>query len=136
MRLIIFLSEVIIVLFYLDTEYQVSDFKYTPTPHENYSAYYSFDVVDNEILTLCNAKEEEKIKIWKASPIQYEVLEYFPHIDEMIETYEDRVVDIGLFKKQFKQYIIKLHEAYISGEIDADKFQQAFLNPPNNLTGL
>ena len=130
MRLIIFLSEVIIVLFYLDTEYQISDFKYTPMPHEDYSPYYSFDVVDNEILTLSSAKEEEKIKIWKASSIQYEVLEYFPQLEEMREIYRDRVVDDGLFKTKFENYMVELHECYISGEINADEFKKAFLNPP------
>ena len=131
MRLILFLAEVIAILFYLDSEYQISDFKYTPMPHEDYSAYSSFDVVDNEILTLSNAKEEDKIKIWKASSIQYEVLDSFPRMEEMVEVYRDRVVDSGLFKSKFENYIVELQECYISGEIDADEFKQAFLNPPS-----
>ena len=131
MRLILFLAEVIAILFYLDSEYQISDFKYTPMPHEDYSAYSSFDVVDNEILTLSNAKEEDKIKIWKASSIQYEVLDSFPRMEEMVEVYRDRVVDDGLFKSKFENYIVELQECYISGEIDADEFKQAFLNPPS-----
>ena len=130
MRLILFLSEVIAILFYLDSEYQISDLKYTPMPHENYSKYSSFDVVDNKILTLSNAKEEEKLKIWKASSIQYEVLDYFPKLEEMKEIYRDRVVDDGLFKAKFENYMIELQESYISGEIDADEFKKAFLNPP------
>ncbi len=125
------MAEVIAILFYLDSEYQISDFKYTPMPHEDYSAYSSFDVVDNEILTLSNAKEEDKIKIWKASSIQYEVLDSFPRMEEMVEVYRDRVVDSGLFKSKFENYIVELQECYISGEIDADEFKQAFLNPPS-----
>ena len=131
MRLILFLSEVIAILFYLDSEYQISDLKYTPMPQEDYSTYYSFDVVDNEILTLSNAKEEEKFKIWKASSIQYEVLDYFPKLEEMKEIYRDRVVDDGLFKAKFENYMIELQESYISGEIDANGFKKAFLNPPS-----
>ena len=131
MRLILFLAEVITILFYLDSEYQISNFKFTPMPHEDYSAYSSFDVVDNEILTLSNAKEKDKIKIWKASSIQYEVLDSFPRMEEMIEIYRDRVVDDGLFKSKFENYMIELQESYISGEIDADRFKQAFLNPPS-----
>ena len=131
MRLILFLAEVIAILFYLDSEYQISNFKFTPMPHEDYSAYSSFDVVDNEILTLSNAKEEDKIKIWKASSIQYEVLDSFPRMEEMVEVYRDRVVDSGLFKSKFENYIVELQECYISGEIDADEFKQAFLNPPS-----
>ena len=131
MQFIIFLVEVIIILFYLDTEYKFSDDKYTSMPHEDYSAYYSFDVVDNEILTLSEAEEEEKMKIWKVSPIQYEVLDYFPQLEEMRETYRDRIVDDGLFKSKFENYMVELHQSYISGEIDADEFKQAFLNPPS-----
>ena len=131
MRLILFLAEVIAILFYLDSEYQISNFKFTPMPHEDYSAYSSFDVVDNEILTLSNAKEEDKIKIWKASSIQYEVLDSFPRMEEMVEIYRDRVIDNGLFKSKFENYIVELQECYISGEIDADEFKQAFLNPPS-----
>ncbi len=131
MRLILFLAEVIAILFYLDSEYQISNFKFTPMPHEDYSAYSSFDVVDNEILTLSNAKEEDKIKIWKASSIQYEVLDSFPRMEEMVEIYRDRVIDNGLFKSKFENYMIELQESYISGEIDADRFKQAFLNPPS-----
>ena len=127
----LFLSEVIIVLFYLDSEYQISDLKFTSTPHENYSAYSSFDMVDNEILILSSAKEEDKIKIWKASSIQYEVLDSFPKLEEMKEIYRDRVVDDGLFKSKFENYMIELQECYISGEIDADEFKKAFLNPPS-----
>ena len=133
MRLIVFLTEVIVVLFYLDSEYQISEFRYTPSSHEDYSAYYSFDIVDNKILTLSSAKENEKIKIWKASPIQFEVLEYFPKIEEMREIYRDRVVDNGLFKSKFENYMIELYESYICGEIDADEFKKAFLNPPSNI---
>jgi len=131
MRLILFLAEVIAILFYLDSEYQISNFKFTSKPHEDYSAYSSFDVVDNEILTLSNAKEEDKIKIWKASSIQYEVLDSFPRMEEMVEIYHDRVIDNGLFKSKFENYMIELQESYISGEIDADRFKQAFLNPPS-----
>ncbi len=131
MQLMIFLIEVIVIMYYLDTEYKFSDYKYTPITHEKYSAYYSFDVVDNKILTLSLAKEEEKINIWKESSIQYEVLDYFPKIEEMKNVYHDRVVDNGLFKSKFENYMIELHERYISGEIDADEFKKAFLNPPS-----
>ena len=130
MRLILFLAEVIAILFYLDSEYHISEFKYTPMPHEDYSTYSSFDIVDNEILILSNAKEKDKIKIWKASSIQYEVLDSFPRMEEMIEIYRDRIVDDGLFKSKFENYMIELQESYISGEINADRFKQAFLNPP------
>ena len=113
------------MLFYLD-----SDFKFTSKHHEDYSAYYSFDVVDNEILTLSSAKEEEKIKIWKASSIKYEVLDSFPRMEEMIEIYRDRVVDDGLFKAKFENYMIELQDSYIRGNIDEEEFKKAFLNPP------
>ena len=133
MQFMIFLVEVIVVLFYLNTKYQISDYKYTPIPHENYSEYYSLDVVDNEILTLSNLKENEKIKIWKASPLQYEVLDYFPKIEIMKEVYNDRVVDNGLFKAKFESYMLELYDCYICGEVSADEFKKKFLNPPDNL---
>ena len=131
MQLIIFLVEIIVIVFYIDIEYNLSDYKYTPIANEDYSSYYSFDIVDNKILTLSCAKEEEKINIWKASSIQYEVLDYFPKIEEMREIYRDRVVDDGLFKSKFENYMIELYESYICGEIDADEFKKAFLNPPS-----
>ena len=133
MQSIIFLVEVIVILFYLDTEYQITDYKYTPTSKEDYSAYYSIDIVDNQILTLSSVKEEEKMKIWRASPLQYEVLDYFPKIEMMREVYNDRVVDSGLFKIKFERYMFELYDAYIGGELSSDEFKKMFLNPPDKL---
>ena len=134
MQLVIFLVEVIVILFYLNSEDKITDYKYIiPIPHEDYSAYYSIDVVDNQILTLSSVEEEKKIKIWRASPLQQEVLDYFPKIEEMREVYNDRVVDNGLFKAKFESYMLELYDCYIGGEISSDEFKKMFLNPPDNL---
>ncbi|CAA6802716.1 MAG: Unknown protein [uncultured Sulfurovum sp.] len=125
----IFILELVVIALFLDMAYDTSNQKYAKSPEADYTAYYYMDIVDNQILDLKNVAEEIKIDVWSASPIQQEVLEHFPNMIVMQEIYNDRVEDNGLFKKKFFDYMEKLQNSYIAGEINEEQFKILFLTP-------
>jgi hypothetical protein len=129
MQYAIFILELIVIVFYVDVVYDTSNSQHVIQSNENYSAYYSLDVVDNTILTLNNLSEDTKINIWQSSPIQLEVLKHFPNMQRMQDIYKDRVIDNGEFKENFFNYMQELQDAFIAGEINEEEFCKRFLSP-------
>lgn len=123
----IFIIEIILVIFYIDMKYGTSNSKYIQTSDADYSAYYYIDIVDNQILDLKKVPQEMKMDVWKSSPIQQEVLDYFPDMKAMHEVYNDRIEDDSAFKEKLLHKIEALQHAYIAGELNEKKFKESFL---------
>ena len=130
MKYLILLLESLIIVLYIDSKYKTTtSFTQVNKGNQQYSSYYSLDLINNKILTLERIEEKDKSKIWNESFIKEEVLNAFPNMEVMKEIYNDRVTDNGLFKKKFFDYMVELQDCYIGGEIDEVGFKKAFLNP-------
>ncbi|CAA6810753.1 MAG: Unknown protein [uncultured Sulfurovum sp.] len=131
MKYLIFILELIVIVFYVDVSYGTSNSSVMKLDSTNteYTAYYSEDITNNTILILDNLPENLKLDIWKASPIETEVLSYFPNMQLMQEVYNNRVEDNGLFKSNFLDYMEELQHQYIAGSISEEEFKELFLSP-------
>ena len=131
MQYLIFILELIVIIFYVDVTYGTSSSSLIQldSMDTKYTAYYSEDITNSTILTLDNLPENLKLEIWKASPIQTEVLSYFPNMHLMQEVYNNRVEDNGIFKSNFLDYMEELQHQYIAGSINEEEFKELFLSP-------
>jgi len=130
---LIFLLEVMFIVFWVDIDYHTSNYSYIQNIPNHYNSYYSVDVVGNSILILKDISENEKIDLWKESYIKKEMLSYFPDIQLMQMFFKDRIEDNGKFKSSFLHYMTTVYNEYIAGNLTKEGFEKAISNPPSTL---
>ncbi len=129
MQLTVFLVEVILIFFYL--EWEKLD-KYIEPPKDEYSSYYSKDIIGNDVLKLEKSmKESEKIAILKKSELIDEIIKYIPKIEIMSEIVNNSIEDSSGFKEEFIGYMESLQFKYIGQEITIEEFRESIKNPQN-----
>jgi len=127
MYLVVFLVEVILIFFYL--EWEKVDYLIEPS-NEQYSSYYSTDILGNDILVFNDLmKEKEKISVLKESELMNEVIKYVPKIEIMSEIFRNGVSDKSSFKEDFVTYMEYLHFQYLGEEITIEVFRERLSNP-------
>ena len=149
MKFLLFFLEIIVVLSFLKTYYNISlkdilhehlnlnsnETLYTSKLIEpTYSSYYAEDIIGNDVLLLDDLSNKKKLAIWKNTDTKNEVLEFFPNLEIMKNTFDNKVEDNGKFKRYFLDYMEEIHFKYISGEISSREFKESILNPPSSLT--
>ncbi len=129
MQLIVFLIEIILIFFYLQWE-ELNQF--LEPQNEQYSSYYSTDIIGNDILEFSiSVKEKEKITVLKESELINEIIKYIPKIDIMSEIFRNGVNDESSFKEDFISYMEALHFQYLGEEITIEEFRELIKNPKN-----
>jgi len=147
MKLMLFFLQVALILSYLKTEYHISLKKilnknislettnkmaYLNEPI--YSAYYSEDILGDNILLLDNLPEKKKLEIWKNTSTKNKIIEYFPKMEIMKMAFNNSIEDNGKFKVNFLAYMEEQHFKYLSGEISSEEFKESILNPSSSLS--
>jgi len=126
-QLIVFLVEVILIFFYLQWE-ELGQL--IEPSNEQYSSYYSTDIIGNDILKFSiSMKEKDKLAILKKSELINEVIKYIPKIDVMSEIFRNGIEDESDFKDNFIEYMESLHFKYLGEEITIEEFQELVKNP-------
>lgn len=128
---LILIMETILILFWIDIEYHTHDNNYKPILDVHYSSQNTFDVVGNPILILKDIPENQKLIMWKASNIKYEMLSHFPNFQLMEMFFNDRIEDNGRFKTDFLNHMREVHGEYIGAIISKEEFIKALINPPS-----
>ncbi|SFV70976.1 hypothetical protein MNB_SV-13-1339 [hydrothermal vent metagenome] len=129
MQLIVFLVEVILIFFYLQWE-ELGQL--IEPSNEQYSSYYSTDIIGNDILKFSiSMKEKDKLAVLKKSELINEVIKYIPKIDVMSEIFRNGIEDESDFKDNFIEYMESLHFKYLGEEITIEEFQELIKNPKN-----
>jgi len=129
MQLVVFLVEIVLIFFYL--EWEKAGYLIEP-PHEQYSSYYSTDIIGNDMLEFHNLmNENEKISVLKESDLMEELVKYVPKIDIMSEIFRNGVNDESDFKEDFVAYMESLHFKYLGEEITIEEFKECVSNPRN-----
>ncbi|SFV58012.1 hypothetical protein MNB_SV-14-129 [hydrothermal vent metagenome] len=127
MQLIVFLVEVILIFFYLQWE-ELGQL--IEPSNEQYSSYYSTDIIGNDILKFSiSMKEKDKLAVLKKSELINEVIKYIPKIDVMSEIFRNGIEDESDFKDNFIEYMESLHFKYLGEEITIEEFQELVKNP-------
>ena len=130
---LIILLETILIIFWLDIEYDTSATQSATMiiNSESYSSnkYNALDIVGNNILIFDKIPDKDKISIWLASPLKDELLSYSPDIQIMEEFFSDRVEDNGKFKSSFIHYMREAHDEYIGTLITKEEFDEKISNP-------
>jgi hypothetical protein len=85
-----------------------------------YSRYYKQDSVGDKVLDLNSIDTDEATKIWATAPVEQKVSDAIPDFDLAKDQASNALTD-GTFKKRVLNYIHKLQNRYITGEIDADQ---------------
>ncbi len=126
---LIILLESILIIFWLDIEYDTSTSFTTITNSQSYSsAYNSVDIMGNNILIFEDIPENQKVSTWLKSPLLKEMLSYSPNIDVMEEFFADRVEDNGKFKTSYLNYMRETHDEYVGTLITKEEFEEKLLN--------
>jgi len=142
----LFFIQVALLLSYLKTEYHISlkdilnenisletdKMSYLNEP--TYSAYYSEDILGDDILLLDNLPEKKKLEIWKNTSTKNKIIEYFPKMEMMKMAFINNIEDNGNFKINFLEYMEEQHLKYIAGEISSEEFKESILNPSSSLS--
>jgi hypothetical protein len=129
MQLTVFLVEIILIFFYL--QWEKAGYLIEPS-QEQYSSYYSTDIIGNDILEFPNRmKENEKLSVLKESDLMEELVKYVPKIDIMSEIFRNGVNDESDFKEDFVSYMESLHFQYLGEEISIEIFRERLANPQN-----
>jgi len=129
MQLTVFLVEVILIFFYL--EWEKID-KYIEPSTEQYSSYYSTDIIGNDIIEFSSLiKEPEKIRLLNDSSLMEEVANYVPKMEIMSEIFNNGVEDKSDFKEIFIAYMESLHFQYLGQEITIEEFRDKIAHPKN-----
>ena len=131
---LIILLETILIMFWIDIEYDTSETYSSSTMiinSQTYSSnqYTSLDIVGNNILIFDNTPDKEKLSIWLESPLSNEMLTFSPNIQLMEEFFSDRVEDNGKFKNNFLSYMRETHDEYIGTLITKEEFDEKISNP-------
>jgi hypothetical protein len=130
---LIILLETILIIFWIDIEYDTSETKSTTMiiNSQSYSSskYNSLDIVGNNILIFDKISDEDKISIWLESSLKDEMLSYSPNIQIMEDFFNDRVEDNGKFKSSFLNYMRETHDEYIGTLITKEEFEEKISNP-------
>ena len=146
MKLILFFIQVALLLSYLKTEYHISlkdiiheHISLEPTQmtsfnEPTYTAYYSEDILGDDILLLDNLPEKKKLEIWKNTSTKNKIIEYFPKMEMMKMAFINNIEDNGNFKINFLEYMEEQHLKYIAGEISSEEFKESILNPSSSLS--
>ena len=146
MKLLLFFLQIALLLSYLKTEYHISlrdilhdHISLEPTQmtllnEPTYTAYYSEDILGDEVLLLDNLPEKKKLEIWKNTSTRYKVIDYFPKMELMKMAFINNVEDNGAFKIKFLEYMEEQHLNYIAGEITSKEFKESILNPSSSLS--
>ena len=129
MQLVVFLIEIILIFFYL--QWEELNLLLEPS-NEQYSSYYTTDIIGNDILEFNNSiQEKEKISILKESELMHELIKYVPKIEIMSEIFRNGLNDKSSFKEDFVSYMESLHFQYLGEEITIDVFRERLSNPKN-----
>ena len=129
MQLVVFLIEIILIFFYL--EWEKAGYLLEPS-HEQYSSYYSTDIIGNDMLEFHDLmKENEKISVLKESELMNELVRYVPQIEVMSEIFRNGINDKSDFKEDFISYMESLHFQYLGEEITMEVFRERLSNPQN-----
>lgn len=128
--LILFL-ETILIVFWIEIEYDTSYTNYLPASNAKYSAHCQVDIIGNTVLVLKEIPEEKKFTIWNNSNLKIEMLSYFPNIELMESFFIDSVEDNGSFKANFIAHLRDLHGDYIGAIITKEEFILALNTPPS-----
>lgn len=131
---LIILLESILIVFWIDIEYDTSDSKSTTfsiiSNNQKYSTTHgALDIVGNNILIFDNISEKKKISLWLESPLKHEMLSYSPNIQLMEDFFLDRVEDNGKFKTAYLNYMKEKHDEYIGTLITKEEFEEKISNP-------
>ena len=131
---LIILLESILIMFWLDIEYDTSGSYSTTTMivnSQSYSShkYGSLDIVGNNILIFENIPENQKVTLWLDSPLKEEMLSFSPNIQVMEDFFSDRVEDNGKFKTSYLNYMRETHDEYIGTLITKEEFEEKISNP-------
>lgn len=129
MQLTIFFVEVILLFFYLEWD-KVDNF--IESPKDEYSSYYSKDIIGNEIIEFSSIENEsKKIKVLKESELIDKIVNHTPKIEIMSDILRDGVEDKSSFTDDFIEYMKSLHFKYLGQEITIDEFRESIKNPRN-----
>lgn len=130
---LIILLETILIIFWLDIEYDTSESQSATMiiNSQSYSSnkYNALDIVGNDILIFDKIPDKDKITIWLNSPLNDEMLTYSPDIQVMEAFFIDRVEDNGKFKNSFINYMREAHDEYVGTLITKEEFEDKILNP-------
>jgi len=142
----LFFIQVALLLSYLKTEYHISlkdiiheHISLEPTQmtsfnEPTYTAYYSEDILGDDILLLDNLPEKKKLEIWKNTSTKNKIIDYFPKMEMMKMAFINNIEDNGNFKVNFLEYMEEQHLKYIAGEISSEEFKESILNPSSSLS--
>jgi len=142
----LFFIQVALLLSYLKTEYHISlkdiiheHISLEPTQmtsfnEPTYTAYYSEDILGDDILLLDNLPEKKKLEIWKNTSTKNKIIDYFPKMEMMKMAFINNIEDNGNFKVNFLAYMEEQHLKYIAGEISSEEFKESILNPSSSLS--
>jgi len=130
---LIILLETILIMFWIDIEYDTSDSQSSTmiVNSQSYSSskYNSLDIVGNDILIFDKISDEKKLSIWINSSLKDEMLSYSPDIQVMSDFFNDRVEDNGKFKESFLTYMNEVHDEYVGTLITKEEFDEKISNP-------
>ncbi len=133
----IILLESILILFWMDIEYDTSETQNTTMiiNSQSYSTrkYNALDIVGNDILIFDKITDKEKLAIWLNSPLSKEMLTYSPNIQIMEDFFNDRVEDNGRFKNSFINYMREAHDEYVGTLITKEEFDEKISTPTSFL---
>jgi hypothetical protein len=100
------------------------------TPKDEYYAYYSTDIIGNDILKFPpNISETEKLNTLKKSELIKEIAKYSLDIEVMREIFNNGIEDKSQFKEDFISYLEAIHFEYIGGNITSKKLKELIQNP-------
>ena len=129
MQLTIFFVEIILIFFYMT--WDESD-RFLNNPKDSYSAYYSKDIIGNDILKFpINTSNIDKLNAIKSSELIDKMVKYSTDIEIMSEIFENGIEDNSQFKKDFIRYLESIHSDYIGGLITHKELNKLIENPQN-----
>jgi len=130
---LIIMLETILIIFWLDIEYDTSETQSATMiiNSQSYSSnkYNALDIVGNDVLIFDKIPDEDKISIWLESSLKDEMLTYSPNIQVMEDFFSDRVEDSGKFKASFLNYMRETHDEYVGTLITKEEFDEKISNP-------
>ena len=85
--------------------------------------FHQKDVVGQTILVFSDNSCEEKIGVWKRSPLHQEFMDFFPNFSEMKAFINDRIVDAD-FQQRLTKKVNGVEDAFFSGEITQEQAKE------------
>ncbi|WP_456431085.1 hypothetical protein [Nitratifractor sp.] len=92
----------------------------TSVDTKNLQQYYVKDALGEPVLSVGTLPLDKAKTIWRNSPLREEMLELFPHFDQM-KTFVDNRINPSPFKDALRKHIETVEDLFLSGKIDSQE---------------